>query len=352
MDYLQYYCVGPQPLDEFFEEFMALDTEPPLVSEKAMRAFEDLSLPDELGLVPDTFLFHLDNVVDNDREDLFKNITFSGVETGHSSFGGAFRRFDITPHNIDESLRRVISPIAFIKDDIFCELEESWVCDNAALTLRCLSKDQVTPIFNYQWRIFLFQVVIFGSRARFLQWDHSGIIVSRSFDYTINSMTIVEFFYRLNHLSLKGLGFDPQFHVALMLDAELAKNHLSSVSWDPLPRDISTFRVGDHSELLSWNHITTRDTKNIDIDDIFERVDRFVLMKEVGRPLWSFSSVEELLQVTWDTFVAHRDAYVKGNILHGDISEGNILIYRGRGLLIDWEMAKDLGNPNGKSPSS
>ncbi|KAJ7577539.1 hypothetical protein C8J56DRAFT_1171000 [Mycena floridula] len=257
MDYLQYYCVGPQPLDKFFEEFMALDTEPPSVSEKATRAFEDLSLPDEPGLVPDAFLFHLDNVVDNDREDLFKNITFSGVETGHSSFGGAFHRFDITPHNIDESLKRVI--IAFIKDDIFCELEKSWVRNDAALTLRCLAKDQVTPIFNYQWRVFLFQVVIFGSRARFLRWDHSGIIVSRSFDYTVNSTTIVEFFYRLNHLSLKGLGFNPQFHVASMLDAELAKNHLSSVSWDPLPRDISTFRVGDH-ELLSWNHITARDT--------------------------------------------------------------------------------------------
>ncbi|KAJ7577497.1 hypothetical protein C8J56DRAFT_749954, partial [Mycena floridula] len=47
----------------------------------------------------------------------------------------------------------------------------------------------------------------------------------------------------------------------------------------------------------------------------------------------------------------YRDVYVKGNVLHGDISEGNILIYGGRGLLIDWEMAKHLGNSNGKSPS-
>ncbi|KAJ7572481.1 hypothetical protein C8J56DRAFT_762647, partial [Mycena floridula] len=93
-------------------------------------------------------------------------------------------------------------------------------------------------------------------------------------------------------------------------------------------------RTQDHVD-MAWNLNRER---NVNIDDIFKRVDRFVLMKEVGRPLWSFSSVEELLQVTRDAFVAHRDAYVKGNILHGDISEGNILIYRGRGLLIDWEM--------------
>jgi serine/threonine protein kinase len=39
---------------------------------------------------------------------------------------------------------------------------------------------------------------------------------------------------------------------------------------------------------------------------------------------------------------AHRESYYNANVLHRDISAGNILIYEGGGLLIDWDMSKDL----------
>ena len=45
-------------------------------------------------------------------------------------------------------------------------------------------------------------------------------------------------------------------------------------------------------------------------------------------------------------FLAHTEAYEKANILHRDISSGNILIGDRGGLLIDWGLskyAKDLG---------
>ena len=41
-------------------------------------------------------------------------------------------------------------------------------------------------------------------------------------------------------------------------------------------------------------------------------------------------------------FAAHREAHDNGHILHRDISAGNILIYNNGGLLIDWDMSKDL----------
>ena len=39
---------------------------------------------------------------------------------------------------------------------------------------------------------------------------------------------------------------------------------------------------------------------------------------------------------------AHRESYYNGHVLHRDISAGNIVIYNGGGLLIDWDMSKDL----------
>jgi RIO-like serine/threonine protein kinase len=39
---------------------------------------------------------------------------------------------------------------------------------------------------------------------------------------------------------------------------------------------------------------------------------------------------------------AHRESYYNGRVLHRDISAGNIVIYNGGGLLIDWDMSKDL----------
>ena len=42
---------------------------------------------------------------------------------------------------------------------------------------------------------------------------------------------------------------------------------------------------------------------------------------------------------------AHEDAYFNANILHQDISAKNIVaVGDGHGLLIDWDMCKDLGN--------
>jgi serine/threonine protein kinase len=39
---------------------------------------------------------------------------------------------------------------------------------------------------------------------------------------------------------------------------------------------------------------------------------------------------------------AHRESYYNGHVLHRDISAGNIVIYNNGGLLIDWDMSKDL----------
>ncbi|KAI0318714.1 hypothetical protein OF83DRAFT_920050 [Amylostereum chailletii] len=68
-----------------------------------------------------------------------------------------------------------------------------------------------------------------------------------------------------------------------------------------------------------------------------------VVLGVVGRPLSSFTSTRELCTSIRDAIEAHGKAYTELNILHGDISAGNILITDdGHGLLIDWDLAFDV----------
>ncbi|KAI0089409.1 hypothetical protein BDY19DRAFT_102256 [Irpex rosettiformis] len=62
--------------------------------------------------------------------------------------------------------------------------------------------------FDHQFRTHAFQLLVFGRRARFIFWDHSGAIVSDSFDYVSNSQMMVEFFWRYNHMTEQDRGRD------------------------------------------------------------------------------------------------------------------------------------------------
>ncbi|KAF7439743.1 hypothetical protein PC9H_000079 [Pleurotus ostreatus] len=75
---------------------------------------------------------------------------------------------------------------------------------------------------------------------------------------------------------------------------------------------------------------------------------RFVV-SEVGFPIERFSSSKQLFQVVYHAFQAHKVAYTKCQLLHRDVSGGNILIQRnGDGLLSDWDMAvKEADIQNG-----
>ncbi|KAL7279912.1 hypothetical protein ACG7TL_006321 [Trametes sanguinea] len=81
-----------------------------------------------------------------------------------------------------------------------------------------------------------------------------------------------------------------------------------------------------------------------------------LVVKEVGMKLVNFQDGQQLLQIIYDCVFAHKEAVVKANIMHRDISGGNILILpqavveepdgtiamRWTGLLVDWELSKPL----------
>ncbi|KAF9234156.1 hypothetical protein BU15DRAFT_52925 [Melanogaster broomeanus] len=69
-----------------------------------------------------------------------------------------------------------------------------------------------------------------------------------------------------------------------------------------------------------------------------------LVLDVVGRPLTSFRCTKELVGGVLDAMKAHRFAYEVLQLLHRDISPGNIILTEdGRGLLIDWELAKTVG---------
>ncbi|KAI9061471.1 hypothetical protein FKP32DRAFT_1594454 [Trametes sanguinea] len=84
-----------------------------------------------------------------------------------------------------------------------------------------------------------------------------------------------------------------------------------------------------------------------------------LVVQEVGMRLVDMQYGRQLLQVIADCVYAHKQAVVKANVMHRDISGGNILILpRARvnpktgqrfmkwtGLLVDWELSKPTGKP-------
>ncbi|KAI0631793.1 hypothetical protein C8Q77DRAFT_1272687 [Trametes polyzona] len=69
--------------------------------------------------------------------------------------------------------------------------------------------DYAENIFRYQHRTALFMLVIIGRRCRFLRWDRSGTLVTRSMDYYENHQLFLEMLWRMSNLTDEQLGCDP-----------------------------------------------------------------------------------------------------------------------------------------------
>ncbi|KAL1971575.1 hypothetical protein VTN31DRAFT_2196 [Thermomyces dupontii] len=78
------------------------------------------------------------------------------------------------------------------------------------------------------------------------------------------------------------------------------------------------------------------------------RILRCLVIYPAGRPIHKYQSLLELLEALRDAIKAHESLYCKGNILHRDVSENNIIITDSKktgrvGMLIDLDLAKELG---------
>lgn len=88
-------------------------------------------------------------------------------------------------------------------------------------------------------------------------------------------------------------------------------------------------------------------------DGIPHRVLCFHVLSPLGRPLYTFQTRDELLQVFRDAIKGHRSLLQNARILHRDVSEDNIVIVDDpsenspKGILIDFDSAVDMeAGPN------
>ncbi|KAF8972156.1 hypothetical protein BDZ97DRAFT_1650439 [Flammula alnicola] len=69
-----------------------------------------------------------------------------------------------------------------------------------------------------------------------------------------------------------------------------------------------------------------------------------LVLGTIGTPLTQFSSTWQMVNAVKCALLAHWDAVTKANILHRDVSSGNIvMVGEEGGILIDWELCKRIG---------
>ncbi|KAI0739942.1 hypothetical protein C8Q80DRAFT_1053245, partial [Daedaleopsis nitida] len=108
---------------------------------------------------------------------------------------------------------------------------------------------------------------------------------------------------------------------------------------------------GRYQQVLSWQYAPP---------DMQQRMHRQVhyriAVEEVCFPLDRFRSGKQLVRLVKDCVKAHEQAYHKARYFHGDVSDGNLMIYpttrtrdgkrrvKWKGLLTDWEFACPVTN--------
>ncbi|PPQ77046.1 hypothetical protein CVT25_014863 [Psilocybe cyanescens] len=105
----------------------------------------------------------------------------------------------------------------------------------------------------------------------------------------------------------------------------------------------------DMDDQVTQTSLTLKpDTKRGDLANTFRKFQHYrLVLKEFAKPLEEFKDVKELLTAFSDAIQAHSEAHDQAQILHRDISVGNIMIDgHGRGLLVDWDLSKSTTQKN------
>ncbi|KAI0318610.1 hypothetical protein OF83DRAFT_1027765, partial [Amylostereum chailletii] len=99
-------------------------------------------------------------------------------------------------------------------------------------------------------RAFLFSVLISDEGARLLRWDRSGIIVTERFDHTSDDSPLLEFLWRLDHVSDEERGHDTSFSFPSDDEVATARAAFAASVHSSMPPDAPLRKVSvrdDHS---------------------------------------------------------------------------------------------------------
>ncbi|RCI16304.1 hypothetical protein L249_2827 [Ophiocordyceps polyrhachis-furcata BCC 54312] len=179
----------------------------------------------------------------------------------------------------------------------------------------------------------------------------SGLSFSKPYSFRSPAPTFSQFFSRSqppNALSRSFSGL-PGLSIA---NKPLKKRKLVDVGQKPskLSRS-SSQRSSQRQNEVVYDVEETQGTSLLDpMNGPFDnRVFRCLVISPAGRAIHKYDKKSELLEALRDAVKAHRSLYLKGEILHRDVSENNIIITDRKttgyvGMLIDLDLAKELGS--------
>ncbi|RDB30048.1 hypothetical protein Hypma_013882 [Hypsizygus marmoreus] len=127
---------------------------------------------------------------------------------------------------------------------------------------------------------------------------------------------------------------------------ELHKHHVPRISKIICAGDVQLVRpsfADNHrtcTHLYSASEHVERQAAWAEVEGLRPHTHYRIVLKTIGISLMDFKSSRQLVTAARDALRALAAAFHTANILHRDISCGNILIVRTGGLLIDWDMAK------------
>ncbi|PQK17516.1 hypothetical protein BB8028_0008g00270 [Beauveria bassiana] len=197
-----------------------------------------------------------------------------------------------------------------------------------------------------------------GSRVELWVFDRSGIFCSKAFDLQNDFAEFLPIALSYQHMTDQNLGksniFETGDDVKYCKELETTANLRRSLRWGT-QRKFLTPSVGDKQNKNEENLRETTSSINGFLQYTKETTNFFqnrilicTITSPLGRPLCSFQSLVELLQVLRDAIMCHRSLYYDARLLHRDISPGNIIILdhqdkeQPKGLLIDLDSAISL----------
>jgi hypothetical protein len=108
-----------------------------------------------------------------------------------------------------------------------------------------------SEMFGHQQRTHIFQLLIAGRTARFILFDHSGAVVTDAIDYVQDSKLLVEFFWRLNHMSKVARGWDSTARQPASKDIAMFKKVINTFLEDMNMPDSSKRRLPNAEHTLN-----------------------------------------------------------------------------------------------------
>ncbi|KAI0033443.1 hypothetical protein K488DRAFT_7496, partial [Vararia minispora EC-137] len=126
-------------------------------------------------------------------------------------------------------------------------------------------------------------------------------------------------------------------------EAEIYK-HLADRGDESVVQRTMTLEVAREYPELYWSHVSDKEKEKCgDAIPLESQVHHRLVFKKIGVDLSEFRSTRELCQAVRDAVYVLGEAVKKADILHRDVSGGNILIDKdGRGFLGDFEFSVRL----------